>query len=349
MGSLLAYSGITTKVKAMKSHLITDDQFREMAALNTVTEAVEYLRQQPAYGDLFAGLEDTALHRGGIEERLSLSLYRDFAKLYRFSNLTQRKFLNLYFMHYEISILKRCLRHAIDHRQFDLDLSMFQDFFEKHSKLDLIKLSTSDSLTEFLTNLEGSVYYSALAHLSDSANSTLFDYEMHMDLLYFKTVWKVKGKYLSKAEQSTLLKCYGAKLDLLNIQWIYRSKKYYSLPSADIYALLIPVNYRLKKEDMIKMAEAANLEEFYAALQTNYYGLVKSADMADKPNLESMSENILNHIYALTSKNNPYSIASLNSYLYFKELEFHKITTTIECIRYGISVNEILSYVVKNK
>ncbi len=33
MGDLLSYSGITTKVRAMESHLITDSQFREWQPL----------------------------------------------------------------------------------------------------------------------------------------------------------------------------------------------------------------------------------------------------------------------------------------------------------------------------
>ena len=44
MGSLIAYSGITTKVKAMERWRLTDSQFAEMAALESVPEAVEYLR-----------------------------------------------------------------------------------------------------------------------------------------------------------------------------------------------------------------------------------------------------------------------------------------------------------------
>ena len=48
MGGLLSYSGITTKVRAMESHLITDRQFGEMSTLESVSDAVEYLRRGPA-------------------------------------------------------------------------------------------------------------------------------------------------------------------------------------------------------------------------------------------------------------------------------------------------------------
>ena len=42
MGSLIAYSGIATKVKAMERWRIKDEQFLEMAALETVPDAVQY-------------------------------------------------------------------------------------------------------------------------------------------------------------------------------------------------------------------------------------------------------------------------------------------------------------------
>ena len=131
MGNILAYSGIATKVKSMQSKLLSEDKLREMAALENVPEALEYLKRQPAYEDLFSDVDDQSFHRSAIEQRLLLSKYRDFTKLYRFSRVSQRKFLDLYFLHYEIAILKRCLRCVLDHRNPDLDLSLFQEFFEK--------------------------------------------------------------------------------------------------------------------------------------------------------------------------------------------------------------------------
>ena len=41
MGSLITYSGIATKVKAMERWRIKDEQFKEMASLETEPEAVE--------------------------------------------------------------------------------------------------------------------------------------------------------------------------------------------------------------------------------------------------------------------------------------------------------------------
>ena len=72
MGSLIAYSGIATKVKAMERWRIKDEQFLEMAALETVPDAVQYLRAFLPYREIFGQVEDKDLHRGNIEQHLNL-------------------------------------------------------------------------------------------------------------------------------------------------------------------------------------------------------------------------------------------------------------------------------------
>lgn len=345
--SLLTYSGITTKVRAMERHLLTDEQFREMAELEDVRSAADYLKQQPSYSEIFSGLDDSKLHRGYLEQLLSQSEYRDFTKLYRFSNLSQRKFLDLYFMHYEIDIIKQILRHVINHQTASLDLSMFQDFFDKHSAIDLIALAEAENLQDFISRLEASVYHGLLIRLADNERVSVFDYELQLDLFYFKSIWSVKSKVLSKKEQKILDECFGCRLDLLNIQWIYRSKLYYSLSEADIYALLIPVRYRLKTPQIQQLVEAPGMTEFYQILKNTAYGRYAGADLDSSPDVEALYHQILNRIYNNTSRKYPYSIAVLDSYLYFKELEMQKIITTLEGIRYGLSANEITALVAK--
>lgn len=338
--SLLTYSGITTKIRAMKSRLITDEQFAVMAGLEDVRSAADFLKSQPAYADIFADVDDTRLHRGYIEQLLTRSEYRDFAKLYRFSNLSQRRFLDLYMLHFEIDVLKQILRNVLSGRKTDESFSMYQDFFENYASFDPCALSDAADLADLTARLEGTIYHELFSGLSDNPAATLFDYEMQLDLFYFRTVWKMKKKLLTKAEQEILNECFGSRLDLLNLQWIYRSKKYYHLPAARVYALLIPVNYRLKSAQIRQLTEAATLEDFFAVLQTTRYGEADRGQLDRAPDPELLYHQIMNRIYAKTGRKHPYSIADLDSYLYFKELEMRKIVTTIEGIRYGLSAGE---------
>ncbi len=346
MGNLLAYSGLTTKVKAMQSHLITPGQFQEMANLESVTAAVDYLKQQPAYEDVFSGTEAGELHRGAIEQLLVGSEYHDFAKLYRFSNLSQRKFLNLYFRHYEVAIIKRCLRSLIGQYPLELDLYAFQDFFDRHSSLDIARLLEAKSLAEFTSALEDSSFFPLLSHLSREENLSLFDYENSLDMFYFSTMWKVASKKLKSDDRKTLVQCLGSRLDMLNIQWIYRSKYYYHMAPGDIYAMLIPIQYRLKPSDIHKMAEAESMDGFFAALHETRYENEPEIAQVSQPHPEAVADLVNQHIYQYTSRKDPYSIAILNSYLYFKEQEIRKIITIIESIRYKVDPQSIIDSVM---
>ena len=305
---------------------------------------MEYLKRQPAYEDLFSDVDDQSFHRSAIEQRLVLSKYRDFTKLYRFSRVSQRKFLDLYFLHYEIAILKRCLRCVLDHRNPDLDLSLFQEFFEKHSHLNLMALSSAQTIQDFVSNLGGTVFYDLLADLAETPGTTLFDYELKMDLLYFKTMWK-QASYLSKKEAEILTQCFGSKLDLLNIQWIYRSKRYYHMTSAQIYALLIPVHHRLKKDVVKALVEAENMSAFSQLLEQTYYA--KRYDSFKVDTLESMYAAIMKHILSSESRQDPYSVATIYSYLYHKEHEVNRLIIALECVRYRISADEAMQHIAK--
>ena len=336
MGGLLSYSGITTKVRAMESHLITDRQFGEMSTLESVSDAVEYLRRLPAYGMIFSNLEGVELHRGAIEQRLILSQYQDFAKLYRFANLSQRKFLDLYFMHYEIDILKTCLRNAAGNRESAQDLSGFKEFFDKHSDMDLVQLSQCRSIEDVIRGLKGSAYYEPLEKLLEQGKATLPACETAMDMLYFKTIWKIKDKYLSKAEAKMLAQCFGTKMDMLNFQWICRAKKYYNLSEGDIYALIIPIQYHVTKKEIQTMAQAENMEQVYGVIKNSWYKCQDIEGLMEH-GLGNGAKELTDKIYELTSRKEPYSAAVLNSYLYFKEREIEQIITTIEQIRYGMT------------
>lgn len=350
MRGLLAYSGLTTKVRAMTGQFLTRDQYRAMAALESVPEAVEFLRAFPAYAGVFPDMDSEDLHRGTIERLLAGSLYRDYARLYRFASIKQRRFFKLYFMHFEIDIMKSCLRNAAAHQPVPVGLSRYEEFFRSHSKLNLAAIGTAATTDEFIDSLEGTIYYPLLARIRDSGDGGHFDYEMALDLYYFNVTWKAIKKNIPKREQETILQGFGTKLDLLNLQWIYRTKRYYTIPGEEVKKLLIPIRYRLRGSQLEQLIAAESMDEYFSALSETWYGArTRQAALDEKPNLEILYDVILAHIHKTAAAKNPYSIASLYSYLYFKEDELRKIVTVIEGIRYRLDAGEILDIIEKHE
>ena len=144
-------------------------------------------------------------------------------------------------------------------------------------------------------------------------------------------------------EQKIFLKDYGTKIDLLNLQWIYRAKKYYHMLPPDIYSMTIPIHYRIKVEEFKTLVETPTLEQFEAEVEKTYYAGKYNYMQTDKT-LEQMYRDCLRKLYLTDKRNDPYSIAIVNTYLFLKEEEIYKLTTALECIRYGLTKGETLGY-----
>lgn len=63
MGNVMAYSGITTKVRAMSAKLLKEKDYDTIAGLGTVTEAIEYLKDKTAYAPYVERMDVSLYHR----------------------------------------------------------------------------------------------------------------------------------------------------------------------------------------------------------------------------------------------------------------------------------------------
>lgn len=204
MGNLLAYSGIVTKVRAMQAKLLTEEDFQNIAGMRTVLEIAAYLKEKPGYREYLKDMEEEKLHRGDIEKMPVQSLYGDYVRLYRFSGLEQKKFLELYLKRYEVNLINYCLRIVFNHYKKPFDLNYKKPFFDEYSDLSIDKLITSENVREPVENLEGTEYYGAMKRLGDADKATLFDYDLALNLYYFTTMWKKRGKVLKKKKKRFL-------------------------------------------------------------------------------------------------------------------------------------------------
>ena len=344
MGKLLSYSGISTKIRAMQSKLITEDQIQEMLQFTSTSHAAAWLKRTPEYSKTWASLDENSLHRGQIEKLLKASIFNDFSKIYQFASSEQRKFLDLYSRRYEIRVLKELMTNLFDHRDTDpVDLSPYREFFRRHSNLDLDALTACKTMDEFINALKGNEFYSPLSQIQNHDTALLFDYGMALDLYYFSLIWKVRRKLFSGKDLEQITKAYGEKFDMLNLQFIQRSKCCFQMEPAAIYALLVPMNYKLRKEEITTLVEAPTPEEFRRIFNGTYYG--KKYEQLTVASLEEFYNYILRSILEQEARKDPYSVAVIYSYLYHKEHEVNRLTIALECVRYGVDPEQSLRYI----
>ena len=184
-GKLVAYSGMTTKIRAMKKGLISQSEYDEIANLKTVPDLISYLQTFPSYADVLSDLDASTAHRGDVESRMTFSTYYDFSKIFHFAGNMQKRYLEFYFMKYEIATLKASMRNIMDSRNSTIPV-LVDKHFKRHSKLDIDNLINSSNMEEFVNNLSGSVYEKTIRKVYELDSPTLFDYEMSLDLFFFQ-------------------------------------------------------------------------------------------------------------------------------------------------------------------
>jgi Archaeal/vacuolar-type H+-ATPase subunit C len=343
MGNLLVYSGLITKVRAMQAKLLTETDIQNMASLPQTSDIVSYLLKKPAYTPVFSILDEDMIHRGNIEKLLILSFYNDYTRLYRFAGMHQKQFLKLSLKHLEIDLINYCLRIIFNHYEIPFDLDYKKPFFDRFSQLSIEQLITSKSIDELVDNLKGTEYHEPLHLIRESGVATLFDYDLALELYSFSAVWKKSKRVLPKQELGLFMRNYGSKIDLLNLQWIYRSKKYDNMLPPDIYALLIPISHHINAKTIRTLVETPSIAEFISLVKETYYG--KRYDFEKDAPLESMYEDFMYHLYLNNRRKDPHSIAVVSTYLFLKEREIQRLTTLLECVRYNLSPSETLAYV----
>src|SRR5699024_11122418 len=110
MGSVMTYSGITTKIRAMQAKLLKPEDFEQIASLKSVAEVTEYLKEKAAYAPYLENMDSTFYHRGNVEKVLYQSLFDDFSRIFRFGGMEQKQFLKTYWKRDEIDVINYCLR-----------------------------------------------------------------------------------------------------------------------------------------------------------------------------------------------------------------------------------------------
>ncbi len=340
--NLIAYSGMTTKIRAMKKNLISPAQYEEITHITSVPELINYLRTLPSYAAVLSDLNTGDVHRGEVESRMTFSTYSDFSKIYHFAGNNQKHYLEYYFMKYEISTLKACMRNIMDSRTDTIPV-LVDKHFKRHSKLNIDKLISSVTMDEFLENLSGTVYEKPLKKVLKMELPTLFDFEIALDLFFFSYVWNRRDLFVPKGEINHFVNSFGVQIDLLNILWIYRCKNYYTVSPAQIYSFLIPVYCNIDRSLIKKLVETKDNKELFDLIRSCYYG--KNYSFDPEQSMESQFGAIMHTIYLKDFKESPYSLTAINAYFHLKNVEVAKVVTAMECIRYGYQPAMIAQYI----
>ena len=320
---------LITKIRAMESKLLNSTDYNNLHSMNNIREIFSYLQEKTIFHNILESFDGvTSLHRNQLEHLLIHFMYDDFVKLYKFSNVEERNFLNIITSKFEINILKRLIAHIGKENTHNVT---YADFFLKHSDIDFNNLQKSATIQEFASKLVGTAYYDYFQELLTRNFTKLSDYEIQLDIYYFKNIWK-KMKNFKKDIQDIISYLIGTEMDLYNIKSIFRCKYFYHMTPNQIQNYIVPLTYNLKKEKLQKMIFSNTIDDFYKEFKTCYYR--NSNITFDLNNIDDSFERVLNESHLHFIKKNPNSLGRVYIYFDKKNYEIHYTTKIIEQTRY---------------
>ncbi len=348
MIGFVKYAGVSAKLYALSSKLLTPEDYKNLINQKTVRDVVSYIQSTKMYSDTVGNLNPDEIHRRDLENLLQEDLLKDMKKIFTFFVTFDKNFMHLLFYRYEAENLKLALRNFINGRTIDEGMKrIFFDLGER-ATIDPIKISNSKNQDEVLDNLAGTPYQEVVRNVfssykkSDAVNLIAVLENALDGWIYSKII--SASKNLGTKDQAVVKEMAGERADMIDIDRIVRAKTFYDLKPEELYNSLLSFHFRLKPEDLHAMCDAKGVKEVLDVVKNGPYGeiykdmnednLIDKITLAERRFLQRKARE------SITKLGN-FSIAAYFHYFFLKEYEIIDISTITEGVRYGLKPEEI--------
>jgi len=127
-------------------------------------------------------------------------------------------------------------------------------------------------------------------------------------------LWRSLG-VLDKSSREIMRRVVSVEIDLQNILWMYRLKRFYGVVGDATFAYLIPVGGKLPREILARMAHCKDVTTFAAEVSRSPYSGV-FGDFSDPIRAEQKLADAVKKLYQREIRKNSDSIAAVCGFLY---------------------------------
>jgi len=338
MNPYIAYEAVNTKIISKRGHNLDHEQWEQILGFSTVDQLTDFLKNHSEINKVFEGLKEDNIHRDILEAVLNKYKTYEIEDMLHYVSGPYKSFVKTMLIEGEISDLSLILRKIARKESLDGIMENFVHS-EKYSKLPYDKLLSAGSVVQFTENLKDTPYFNELRNLTnEDAIKREFHIEMKLQLVYYNTLIS-KAENLDKDDMRIAKDIIGFKIDLENVQWIYRAKSYYEISPEEIlnYSLIggKKINYNLLK----KMCYTKSQEEF-KKLANSHLGFDFFEDISDEKNDISIDRHLFNYL-----KNTKFEgIGSVIAYILLVGIIINDLTTVTEGIKYHVPKEKIKEY-----
>ena len=345
-GPLTKYAFINAKLRGRISRILPEEMFVQLSRAPSLDAALALLRDTA-----YAGLEGTYATTGDMKLaelellKLEIALYTEL-DLHVHQN--SRPILQALLTRYEIDNLKNGIRIYFDRQVRGRSVEAGIHYVLRETILHPIPMEVvvnAGDLDEIAGVCRGTPYGEIVrkyAHAVESEGS-LFRLEVALDHAYYARLLEAV-EHLSAKDRHIARRLIGTEIDLQNISWIMRFKRYYDLPLETVRSILVPGGYSLRGLRVEELYGASNMtallqdfvKEQYPALST-----LLSTPTADSAARLRVLQQILTEIKRQEVQRilagYPFTIGIVLAYFFLKGDEMDRVRTLLNAKHYGRS------------
>jgi V/A-type H+-transporting ATPase subunit C len=328
MSGLGTYAFLNARLRAKLSKLLSAEQYEQLMQAAS-PEGVFSILQQTEYRDVFESVvsaQDIPRAEAALVGKL-ITCHREVAAE---AKGAVRRLVEELMRKYEVENLKVMLRawNAKEEIEFIYRDRICND-------IPVEPILAARTIEEIIVLLGETPYRKPLSRARQEYSETrsLFYLEVALDRELYEAMWRAI-RVLSPADRKIASRLLGIEIDILNINWILRFKKYYNLGLANVIRLIVPGGLQVK-EDLLRDAYPDRTPAaLMSALLTGVYsGLPRPMEAEKEVEGLHLLEGLLRETYAQQLRNAlggyPFTIGTVIAYLRFKKIEVSNIITIL--------------------
>lgn len=337
---------ISTKALAMRARKIKDSDYLELIKANDLKEVFLYLRDYTYYGDFLRKMDTENLHRTEIEAHLNDLKVRETEKLMHYLSGVEKNFFQVLLVRMEVESLRILIRGIARNDDLEL-LKGLMVYSEKYTKVPFGRLFRARDWDEFKKLLVDTDYYRILEIYKDIKGAQdLVMVEKNLDRYYYDLL-KNRLLKLDLKTNRDLIDLERRNFDLLNLIWIYRGKKFYSLSREELIAYSLRGGLELNEKRLLSLVNAKNLVEMKAQLINSDYAFLFNHTKTIDLFMERRRERYLYYQYLDLFGKSDSGLGRVFGYVRLLDFEIEDITSIIESKRYRMGPEETKKYLIR--
>jgi len=234
----------------------------------------------------------------------------------------------------ELEELKVALR--IWHKKLAVDPADYLFLDKIAFDIDFKKLLASQTVEELILFLDKTPYKEPLLRAKDKfkERDSVFYLEIALDSDYYQRLTALVEQFAS-LDRSVARKVLGIEIDIENINWLIRLKKYYAMSTGEIMEWFIPGGASLDKSAVKGLYAADGVQKTIEGVALGPYAKIKDLLEDNIHLIEGFLYEILLRQVKRALAGFPFTIGTVLGYLLLKRKETRNIVSLLYAKYYG--------------